>query len=239
MFLHHRPIKTVVTGKSGSGKTTYFERLIANGFKAYWQTVFLYDWQGEMSERLNVQPCFKFDELQNHLENGFVCFDPCIEFENDYETGLLAFAKWSFEICKARDDWPRYPRLFACDEIQLLTDTGSTSPELKSCLQTGRRVGLDLAIVAQQLNELNNKLRSQSTERVCFQHVDPRVLDVLQDWGFDPREVEKLQVGEFLYLNDRGERQRQAMFKRSSVTPQAASPDNPLDNKGATGQSAT
>lgn len=84
-----------------------------------------------------------------------------------------------------------------------------------------------MAIVSQQLNELHNRTRSQSTERVCFQHVDPRVLDVLADWGFEPGEVESLAVGEFLYSNDRGERQRQNMFKRDTHPRR----ETPLDNK--------
>ena len=226
VFLHHRPIKTVITGKSGSGKTTYFERLLANGFKSYWPTIFLYDWQGEMSERLNLQPTVKIDQLPQALKTGFVCFDPSIEYEGDYETGLLFFADWSFQVCKSHDTDPPYPRLFACDEIQLLTEPGKVEPEIQRILQTGRRCGLDMAIVSQQLNELHNKLRSQSTEQVCFQHNDPRVLQVLGDWGFSENEISSLTVGEYYYQNDRGERTRQTMF----------SPKNIVDNSPENGE---
>lgn len=231
MYLHHRPIKTVITGKSGSGKTTYFERLLANGFKSYWQTIFLYDWQGEMAERLNLQPTFKISQLPQSLKSGFVCFDPSIEYEGEYEQGLLFFADWTYQVCKSHDTDPPYPRLFACDEMQLLTQPGTTEPEIQRILQTGRRCGLDMAIVAQQLNELHNKLRSQSTERVCFQHEDPRVLQVLGDWGFTDDEVHSLAVGEYLYLNDRGEKQRQTMFKKA-VDSQPSNEDIESDSSG-------
>jgi hypothetical protein len=229
VFLHHRPIKTVITGKSGSGKTTYFERLLANGFKSYWQTIFLYDHQGEMAQRLNLQPTFKIEQLPEAIKTGFVCFDPSIEYEGDYEQGLLFFADWTFNVCKSHDTDPAYPRLFACDEIQQVTSTGATDPELLKILQTGRRAGLDMAVVAQQLNELNNKLRSQTTEQVCFQHKDPRVLDVLNDWGFSDEEISGLTVGEYYYQNDRGERRREAMF----------SPKNIVDKSSETEQIAT
>lgn len=240
MFLHHRPVKTVITGKSGSGKTTYFQRVIENGFGSYWKTVFLYDWQGEMAERLNVQPCFSLEQLPEALKSGFVAYDPCEDFDDDMENGLLAFAHWCFEVCKADDKFPEYPRLFCCDEVQLLIDTPNYCPrEIKRIYQTGRRCGLDSAFVAQQLNELNNKIRSQSTERVTFQHEDPLVLELMAKWGFKPQDVASLAVGEFLYRNDKGESGRQAMFNgsRSQSHTEAKTDDRndsqeTVDNQG-------
>jgi len=211
MLINHRPIKTVITGKSGSGKTTYFQRLLENGFGSYWQTVFLYDWQGEMAQRLRFAPVLDFEALPSELERGFVIFDPAREFEADYTLGLQAFSRWSFEICKTTNA-ARYPRLFACDEMQLLMGNDECLPEVQSVIQTGRRVGLDMAIVAQQLNELHNIARSQTTERVTFQHEDPYVLSVMAKWGFDPEAVAALPVGEFLYRNDRGEERRDKLF---------------------------
>lgn len=228
MFLHHRPIKTVITGKSGSGKTSYFQRLIENGFQSYWKTVFLYDWQGEMSERLNISPCFSIEQLPEALKTGFVCYDPSQDFEDDYENGLDFFAKWSFEICKASDEYPLYPRLFCCDEIQLLLPN-QISPEIQAILQTGRRRGMDMAVVSQQLNELHNRLRSQSTERVTFQHEDLRVLDVMESWGFNPSEVSSLNVGEYLYRNDRGAYSRKQLF--SAPLQPRQEPQSGVDKK--------
>lgn len=203
MFLHHRPIKTVITGKSGSGKTTYFQRLLENGAVNYWKTVFVYDWQGEISERVKIAPVFKLEELPSKLDMTWVIYDPSLEFEGDYETGFSAFADWSFKICKATDA-PPFPRLFSCDEVQLLQTNKDIAPELQTILQTGRRWALDCAFVSQQINELHNVFRAQSTEVVTFQHIDPYVLDVIGKWGFDPEQVSTLATGEYLYHNDRG-----------------------------------
>jgi hypothetical protein len=212
MLLHHRPIKTVITGKSGSGKTTYFQRLLENGFGSYWKTVLLYDWQGEMSERLSIVPTFEIAALPQAIANGgFVVFDPCKEFEGDYASGLAFFTDWAFQICKA-ENAPPAPRLLACDEIQLLLGNMENPIEIQTALQTGRRWGLDMAIVSQQLNELHNVFRNQSTERVTFQHEDTRVLDVMEDWGFDPEAVKVLPVGHYLYRNDRGEAAQGKLF---------------------------
>lgn len=204
MLLHHRPTKTVITGKSGSGKTTYFQRLIENGFASYWPTVLIYDWQGEMSLRLNRPSVIRSEDFPAELRNGILIYDPNIEFEGNLETGLNFFAKWCFETCKC-EDAPPYPRLFCCDEIQLLLDNDNMPPEIQTILQTGRRWGLDMAIVSQQINELHNRFRSQSTERVTFQHEDTYVLSVMNKWGFDPEQVKVLDVGQYLYNNDRGE----------------------------------
>jgi len=203
MFLHHRPIKTVITGKSGSGKTTYFQRLLENGFGHYWQTIFLYDWQGELSERMQLQPVWKIADLPSQLDKGWVIYDPAVEFEGQYKLGLSAFADWTFLACKAPDG-PRWPRLFACDEIQLLATNRDIVPEIQTILETGRRWALDTAIVSQQINELHNTFRAQSTEVVTFQHVDPYVLNVIGEWGFDPEQVSSLNTGHYLYRNDRG-----------------------------------
>lgn len=234
MFLTHKPLKVVITGKSGSGKTTYFQRLLENGFGPYWKTIFVYDWQSELANRFGIEPAYSIDDLQRKLDTGFIVFDPARDFEGDYEAGLLFFARWTFEVCKSRDDYPPYPRLFSCDELQLLQEN-RIDHEIQTILQTGRRVGLDMAIVSQQLNELHNKLRAQSTERVTFQHEDPRVLDVMESWGFNPDEVATLSTGQYLYRNDRGEFKTGALFGPSK----AVARDEPkevkegLDNQGA------
>lgn len=213
MFLSHKPSKILITGKSGSGKTTYFERLLLNGFRSYWQTIFLYDWQGEMSQRLSLPALESLEQVPEALKGGFVIYDPAMEFEDDNETGLFCFSKLAFELCKNSDEYPRYPRLFACDEMQLLMGNREIAPEIKAIMQTGRRAGLDLVCVSQQLNEMHNVLRTQTTERVTFQHEDNRVLDIMQDYGFDPGAVQMLGTGEYLWRNDRGEQGQGALFR--------------------------
>lgn len=225
MLIHHRPTKTIVSGKSGSGKTTYFQRLLENGFRAYWQTVFLFDWQGEMSQRLNMPAVDSWEQLPEALKTGFVIYDPSRDFENNMETGLCAFSKWAFEICKQAPEAAKYPRLFACDELQLLMGVNNIFPEVQAIVQTGRRMGLDMAIVSQQLNEMHNIFRSQTTERITFQHEDAYVLGVIDKWGFDPQLVKLLNTGEYLWRNDRGENGRGRLF---GVDKQAAKPE--VDN---------
>lgn len=217
MLLAHQPLKVVVTGKSGSGKTTYFQKLIENGWQTYWKTIFLYDWQGELSFRLKVPSITKTSEFPEVLKtSGFICFDPSLEFEGDYETGLDFFAKWAFEVSKKctseQQELCPPPRLFGCDELQLITSNSGLSGELQTVLQTGRRWGLDFAVVSQQLNELDNVFRNQMTERVTFQHEDPYVLSVMRDWGFDPDEVSRLAPGSYLWRDDKGGFRRGRIF---------------------------
>lgn len=230
MFRHHRPTKTLITGKSGSGKTTYFERLLSHGFKNPWQTIFVYDWQCEMSERLQIEPCWNMADIPKHIEKGFICYDPHNDFKGRAEEGLLCFSETVFRICESDDNYPQYPRLFACDEIQLLLETSSLPIEIKQIMQTGRRAGLDCAFCAQQFNEVHNKIRSQCTERITFQHEDPYVLECIAKWGFDPEQVKAQSVGEYLYSNDRGDKSSGSLFGSSSPRPEA-NPEEELDRQ--------
>lgn len=220
MLIHHRPIKTLITGKSGSGKTTYFQRVLENGFGSYWKTVFLYDWQGEIAERLGIESVDSIEDLSAQLPTGLVVFDPAKEFPADHGQGFRFFSRWAFEVCRDTNE-AEYPRLLACDEVQLLEDNDDLSMEFQTDLQTGRRVGLDLLLVSQQINELHNRARSQMTERITFQHEDDYVLKILEKWGFNRDEVSSLAVGEFLYSNDRGERSRGNLFRVDKTRPEA------------------
>lgn len=209
MLLNHQATKVVITGKSGSGKTTYFERLVRHGFNNPWRTIFIYDWQGEMSQRIGLPPVDRSEHLADALKTGFVCYDPGEEWPGEPETGFDFFCAWVFETRQAivNDEVRRglapSSCLFACDELQQLV--GNNMPwEFKCIIQTGRRWGIDSAIVSQQLNEIPNTLRNQCTEVVTFQHSDPYVLGVMDTWGFDPDQVNGLAIGEYLWRDDRG-----------------------------------
>lgn len=193
-----------------------------------------------MSHRLGIEPCFSIEELPQKLESGFVIFDPAQEFERNNEQGLQFFAEWSFQICK-QTEAAKYPRLFACDEIQLLMGNDYIFPEIQAISQTGRRMGLDMAIVSQQVNELHNVFRAQTTERVFFQHLDPYVLSVAEKWGFDAEEISRLALGEFVYGNDRGEFRRGSLFNvkqrlpenSKAVVDSSAQPDDSNSGKAS------
>lgn len=167
-----------------------------------------------MSQRLNVESVFRTEDLAEAFQTGFVCYDPSMEWEGDEETGFQFFCSWAFDTTKLSvESGEPGPRLFACDELQSMT--GTMLPwELKRVIQTGRRWGLDAALVSQQLNEIPNTLRNQCSEVVTFQHSDPYVLDIMTDWGFDPMLVAGLDTGEFLWRDDKGNTAQKKLFDK-------------------------
>jgi hypothetical protein len=68
-------------------------------------------------------------------------------------------------------------------------------------LETGRRYGLDAAMISQQPNLIHNRIRNQLTEVVTFQQMDPTAVDWLETVGFDPEAVRALRPGQFLVRN--------------------------------------
>ncbi len=107
------------------------------------------------------------------------------------------FCRWAFESSG------RLPgrKLFACDELQVLVNTAALPAALALVLETGRRVGLDVALIAQQPNLVHNRIRNQMTAVVTFQQVDPRAVDWCAEVGFDPAAVRALRPGHYLARN--------------------------------------
>lgn len=92
-------------------------------------------------------------------------------------------------------------KIFACDELQKLTDTNRISQELSTVLETGRRYGLDFAGISQAPNLIHGRIRNQLTEVVTFQTLDRNALSFLADAGFNPQEVSRLAPLHYLARN--------------------------------------
>ena len=82
MQLEHRRFHLGIFGGSGTGKTTYALKFVAH---AQAKTVFLFDAEGEFSQRLQVAPARTVYELDQAIASGWVCFDPHIMFPGDLE----------------------------------------------------------------------------------------------------------------------------------------------------------
>lgn len=196
MQLHHRSFKLLVTGRSGTGKTTYFVNFIAGS--AY-RRIFLYDHEGELQLVTGAQPCFTPDELVKAVEGGarLVLFDPSGQFPGDVAAGFAFFCEWVFEVCRALPG----EKLFGCDELQKLVGTSQMPWELSLLLETGRRAGIDAAFISQQPNIIHNRIRNLLSEVVTFQHIDAAAIKFLEDLGMDSDEIRALPVHHWICRN--------------------------------------
>ncbi|HYG23380.1 MAG TPA: hypothetical protein VEH04_11405 [Verrucomicrobiae bacterium] len=196
MQLNHPRFHLGIFGGSGTGKTEYGLRFVAN---AKSRCVFLFDAEGEFSERMKIPPARTVFELDEAIRKGLVCFDPHIMFPGDLEGAIDYYATLTLAASS------RLPgrKFFVVDELGQYV-TGSAIPRsLKTLVQTGRRYGVDGVFIAQQPNTIHNTIRVQLSEVVCFQLTDDRALEFPAAFGFDVAAIRKLGPHRFICRNNR------------------------------------
>lgn len=217
--------KILITGKSGTGKTTYLIRyLLAVPYDFVWA----FDHQSELSELLKVENAVTTQDIEEQTWQGFCLFDPAILFPGEMHAGFDFYSDYVFQFSQ------RSPgkKLFVCDEFQLFSQTDSFSWELSRLIENGRRYQIDCLFISQQPNLIHNRVRNQLTEVVCFQQTDWRVLQCLAEWGFDPQEVSTLKVPGYFVINNfrTGKVQRGTVSPHGLSTNQTEQPETEQEN---------
>ena len=201
MNFDHPAYCVLITGKTGSGKTTYWlKRLVSH--KARFK--FVFDPTRETSRKLGWPVCIDEPALVTAAAAGRpVCFDSSPLFPGDRREGFAFFSRWCFNVAKAL----KGVKLFACDELQSVQRPGEMGiPQgFKEITDEGRREEIDCLFAAQRLNEINDDVRGQLTEVVTFKHDDPLALRWLAERGFDPVAVAALPApGGYIQRTDDG-----------------------------------
>lgn len=192
MQLAHRPSKVLVTGRSGTGKSTFWS---AHLVKTPAHLKFVFDHEGEFSHRAGVRPATTTQELAAATWSGpWVIYDPYRMFPGELDQAFAFFSAFAFETST------RMPgrKLFACDELQKMVGTSEVPAEFRTVLETGRRYGLDAVMISQAPNLIHNRVRNQLTEIVTFAHLDPRAVEWLECAGFDSDRVRALRPGQYM-----------------------------------------
>jgi hypothetical protein len=194
MNLAHRPFKLLVTGRSGTGKTTYWSRYVT-GARA--QVKFIFDHQGEFQARFKSRAATTPAELAAAVPTGWCVYDPARMFPGRIPEAFGFFCAFAFEASRRI----RGRKLFACDELQALIGTAAMPPELALVLETGRREELDAAMISQQPNLVHNRVRNQVTEVAAFAQTDQNAVGWLEAAGFQAHQVRALRPGECIVRN--------------------------------------
>jgi hypothetical protein len=191
MQLDHSAYRLGIFGASGTGKTSFALRFLANTPAT---CRFIFDAEdGELSQRLGLTPCTTPDELDAAVSTGWVCFDPWGMF-TDGEPAIRFFSTWAFEVSE------RLPgrKFFVVDELQGFCSGHKVPDELAALVRRGRRRGLDSVFLSHSPGELHNSIRAQLTEVVCFLMTDPLALEWPAAFGFDPEEIRSLEPYRFV-----------------------------------------
>lgn len=204
----HKSAKVLVTGTSGTGKTTLFEKMLRSE-KA--RIKFVFDHQGEFALRFQLPAVVDMEGLYKAASiGGFVVFDPiklCDWEDADGErVGLEGafniFCETIFEMSKVI----KGRKIFACDELQKLTGTREVPVEFTTIMDTGRRYQLDVFLISQAPNRIHNAIRNQLTKVFTFRQSDANAITYLEANGFDAEKVRNLPRGKFLWRDlDSGE----------------------------------
>lgn len=199
----HPSKKVLITGVSGTGKTTLFEKLIRKE-KARWK--FVFDHQGEFSARFNKPPATDIAELcEQTSQAGYVVFDP-VKFQNELlpdgtRRGLPGAFAFFCDFVFAMAETMKGRKILICDELQKLVTVTKTPDELLCILDTGRRYQLDFFGISQAPNLIHNAIRNQITEIYTFRQCDKNAVQYLADNGFDENKIRNLEKFGFLWRN--------------------------------------
>lgn len=211
MRIAHKPTKLLVTGRSGTGKTTFILRYLAGAIA---EKVFIYDHQSEFSERLGLEPLpLTLAALGEHADRHRVTIcDPSLT-RTPAALGFELFCQFCREYAQLLP--APCSTLLVCDELHRLQETTATGlPEsFVDVLEFGRRDGLDVLIASQAPNLLHNRIRNQITEVAAFSLIDERAASWLEPVGVDADDLRRLPRGQYIYINlDTGDQRRGVVF---------------------------
>jgi hypothetical protein len=184
----HPACQVLITGKKGSGKTTYWLERIQR-HRARWKWVF--DPDREASFRLGWQSVTAPNQLAWSAQNRVpVCFDSSAMFPGNRERGFEFFCLWCWNVAQGVAG----AKLVAVDEVWRYVPARRPVPlSFSLLLEEGRKEQVDLFFVAQRPNYVHDSIRAGLTEIVTFRHTDRLPLSWLAD-DFDVEAVKALKV---------------------------------------------
>lgn len=185
---------TLICGRSGSGKTEFALRYLVNS-----QAVvrFVFDADGQMASRLNLEAASTPEELEADLAAGWVVFNPSTMFPGRRPDAMRFFAKWAWTASE------RGPgrKILLVDEVWKYCTPQGIPQELAECVQDGRVRGLEMVFCTQTPNRIHASIANEVTELVSFRLGSETVAASLVQYGVDPARVMTLPAGSFRSWN--------------------------------------
>lgn len=193
---HNRRSVTCIFGQGESGKTTFALRYLLNARKVSCR--FIFDPDGEFSDRLKVRPAVTVTGLEVAVRRGWCLFDPSEMFRGDTEAALAFFCDMALQMAGALPE----RKIFVVDEVWRHMSTQKIPPDLLAVVKTGRKVALQSVFITQEPRELNETILAEGTEFVSFRLQGLNSLGRLADYGMPGQEqIPQLPRGQFIAWN--------------------------------------
>ena len=186
---------TLVTGRSGTGKTTFCLRYLVNAsqLRGRW----IWDADGQISARLGLPAASTADELEASLEDGWSIYDPNSMWPGRHGEGFAWFSAWAYAAAARTAG----PSVLLVDEVWRYCTPHAIPQPLAECIQTGRVRGLSCMFATQRPNKLNGAVVNEVTECVAFRLQDRMGLAIVEECGLPASEVSALVPGSWLAVS--------------------------------------
>jgi hypothetical protein len=185
---------TLICGRSGSGKTTFAFRYLANAPAA---CRFIFDPRGEAAARFNLAAAGTATELESDALGGWCIFDPHGMFPADMTTAFRYFCEWVFTVAGRSHG----RKIVLIDEVWKYCTPQSIPQELAMCIQEGRKYGLEMLFLTQRPNRLNEAITNEASELVLFCLQGENALKSVDNLATEPTGAQALALGEFKSYN--------------------------------------
>jgi hypothetical protein len=140
----------------------------------------IFDDRGQAAARLKLRPCGTARECELAVPTGWVCFNPHVMWSGaKLPEAFRWFCHWAFEVSK------RGPgkKILMVDELwQWSHSRKPVPPELENVIRTGRTEGLEFLSATHSPREYHELIRSQATEFVAFNTIEPAQLDAIRPY---------------------------------------------------------
>ena len=193
--LDARSSVTLIAGVSCSGKTTFAIRHLLNAPGVVCR--FVFDPRGEFIQRLKSTPAALPDDLEADLAHGWVIYDPGGMFPGDPATALRFFCEWAL-LASARGGGRK---ILLIDEVWKYCNPNAIPPELATCVQEGRKCGMQNVFTTQRPHLVNGSITNETTELVSFRLQEESALKRVEFLGLSAVEVSGLPLGTFIAVN--------------------------------------
>lgn len=185
---------TLICGVSGSGKTTFALRALVN---TPYTCRFIFDPEGEYTHRLRVPACRDREGCERALAGRWIVLDPDVLWPGRHAEAFEWLCGYAMEA-SARGDGQK---VLMVDEVWRYCDPHRIPQPLATCIQTGRRYGLDVMFATQRPNRLNEAIVNETTELVAFRLQGSNALKIAADLGANPDELGQLPPGSYVARN--------------------------------------